>query len=188
MLKFWDRLFEYRNLQLNSRARRRSLGKIHNDDNAKASFALAGVLILLLVNINVVYIVSVNNDYRSGMIENREIERMNAAINKAHIEVQTAAYYKVLSAIRETKHHPERSLDIVFNDSFKTYIGDNFPRTIRDCEVSVDDYYTLITPVSYDQTTITPSYTLEGHFNYTAKHKDSAITLGKNMTFDRDIY
>lgn len=162
--------------------------KIQNDNNAKASFALVGVIILLLANVNVVYIITVSNNYRDSIIETGEIEKMNAAINKVHIEIQTVAYFQALDSIQDTDlYFPEQSPNILFNDSFEEYVEENFPRTIRSCEVYINEYYVLIIPDKDNQTTITSDCSLNGYINYIAKEKSFGITLGKNLNIEKNV-
>jgi len=122
------------------------LRKICWDEKAKASFAIAGVLVLMLGSVSAVYLAMINNDYRNSLMENKDIRTMNAAIDKAHIEVQTEAYYLALNAILDkTQIHPgSGSINSKFRVEFSTYIYDNFPKPVDLNELEVKNYYAKV--------------------------------------------
>ncbi len=120
--------------------------RICKDEEAKASFAIAGVLILLLGSVSAIHLAAVNSDFRRSQIENKEIGKMNTAVDKAHIEVQTEAYYKALNAIWVTTQiHNGFTPNPMFQESFSKYIDDNFPRKVGEFEVTINDNHAHIT-------------------------------------------
>ncbi len=121
--------------------------KIHGDDKARASFAMVGVLFLLLGSVSAVYLAAVNNEFRNIQIENKEIRRMDIAVGKAHIEVQAEAYHKALSAILlTTQMDNSQSLNTLFQEKFSQYLNDNFPRRKEDLDISINNHQALLVP------------------------------------------
>ncbi|MHA2428546.1 MAG: hypothetical protein ACXADB_11030, partial [Candidatus Hermodarchaeia archaeon] len=124
------------------------LRKISIDESAKASFAVAGVLILLLGAASAVYLAKINSNYRESQIENKEIGKMNTAVEKAHIEVETGVYYHAQRAIFETTQlNKGMSPNVLFYEYFSKYIHRHFPRNIGDYEIYANNFHCLILPL-----------------------------------------
>jgi hypothetical protein len=122
------------------------LRRIFKDESAKASFAVAGVVIMMLGSVSAMYLAVVNNDYRNSQMENKDIRSYNAAIDKTHIQVQTKAYYVALDTIWIWGQFGIISGDInsVLGDRFTEYIERNFPISDDLDELEVENYHVEI--------------------------------------------
>ena len=116
------------------------------DDYGRASFAILALAILLLANLSVVYAVVVQ---REGIeLANRiiEVQTMNELASTIDDQVETAAHYMAMRAIRDSTDGPHNESDINkrFNEAFSDFIDQSFPRQLRGFTVSVDDCRVIV--------------------------------------------
>ena len=116
--------------------------KIQKDDTARVSFAVVGVLILILGSFSAVYLASVNKEHVLDRIEESYLERMRSTTNLVHEEVKTQAYYMALSAVYTATQVlcDQKQITPIFNESFGTYINESFPRKENNYEIEIENF------------------------------------------------
>ncbi|UCE38904.1 MAG: hypothetical protein JSW00_06690, partial [Thermoplasmata archaeon] len=110
------------------------------------SFAITGVLILIMGSFSTLYIVSMNSDYVLQRIEDTNLERMKNCANLVHQEVETQAYFSATTAVYTATQvlHDQEQIMPLFNESFNKYIENNFPKNENNFVIEVTDYTTGI--------------------------------------------
>jgi hypothetical protein len=110
------------------------------------SFAIMGILILILGSASTVYLVSVNRDHTLSRIEESHFEKMRNAANLVHQEIETQAYFMAMTAVYTATQvlHNQTKIMPLFNESFGDYIEQYFPKTEGNYVIEVEEYTTGI--------------------------------------------
>ncbi len=118
------------------------LSRIQSDDRARVSFALMGVLMLVLGSFSAIYISSVNKDHVNDMIEESHYDKMKNTAALIHEEVESRAYYHGLSAVYTSTQvlYDQKNIQPIFNRTFGEYINESFPKSENNMEITVENY------------------------------------------------
>ncbi|UCG68761.1 MAG: hypothetical protein JSV09_13295 [Thermoplasmata archaeon] len=151
--------------------------KICCDEKARASFALVGLFILFIGSMNALYLADVNNDFRGSYVENKEISQMVFLIDKAHIEVQSAAYFKAQEAIGSA------NLERNFTTDLKNYLNDikNFPKRVSKYKITIYNHYANISENAQN------IYEISGEVTYIISNRETENVMERTMSLDRRI-
>jgi hypothetical protein len=110
------------------------------------SFAIMGVLILILGSASTVYLASVNQDHVRSRIEESHFEKMRNTANLVHQEIETQAYFMAMTAVYTATQvlHNQTQIMPIFNESFGDYIEQYFPKTEGNYVIEIENYTTGI--------------------------------------------
>ena len=116
--------------------------RIQKDESARVSFAVVGVLILILGSFSAVYLTSVNKEHVLDRIEESHFERMRNVARLIHEEVETQGYYHALSAVYTATQivHDQKGIMPIFNNTFNDYINESFPRKENNFIIDIENF------------------------------------------------
>ncbi|MEE9150898.1 MAG: lamin tail domain-containing protein [Thermoplasmata archaeon] len=116
--------------------------QIQKDEKARVSFAVMGVLMLILGSFSAIYLTTVNTDHVVDRIEESHVERMRNMVSLIHEEVETQAYYRAMSAVYTATQvlHDQKQIMPFFNETFNDLIDESFPRTENQYIIVVESF------------------------------------------------
>ncbi|UCG69339.1 MAG: hypothetical protein JSV09_16435 [Thermoplasmata archaeon] len=147
---------------------------IVRDDKARVSFAIMGVLILILGGFSVMYLASVNKDHVADRIEETNFARMRNVASLVHEEVETQGYYHALSSVYTATQiiKDQKQIMPLFNTTFWDYINESFPRKENNFLIEVENFTTGIFLKALKTHDIVPTNEQE---NQTLEGKDKEV-------------
>jgi hypothetical protein len=113
-----------------------------DNDLARVSFAVVGVLILIIGSFSAAYLASVNMDSTNTQIEESHLRKMRTLASLIHEEITTQAYYKAQGAIYTANQvlYDQSKIMPLFNETFGEYITHNFPKKEGNLEIEIENY------------------------------------------------
>jgi hypothetical protein len=119
---------------------------IRDNNNARVSFAVVGVLILIIGSFSAAYLASVNMEHTNSQIEESHLRKMRNVASLIHEEIKTQAYYKAQGAIYTANQvlYDQSKIMPLFNETFADYVTQNFPRKEGNLEIKIGNYTTGI--------------------------------------------
>lgn len=113
-----------------------------DNELARVSFAVVGVLILIIGSFSAAYLASVNMDSTNTQIEESHLRKMRSLASLVHQEITTQAYYKAQGAIYTANqvYYDQSKIMPLFNETFEDYVTLNFPRKEGNLEITIENY------------------------------------------------
>ncbi len=110
-----------------------------SDKTGRASFAIVSIVLLLLANLSVVYLLSIEREEAEIAIQVQELEAMAELSHLVNKEVEVAAHYIAMAAIQNATQglHDQTKINDIFSVMFSEFIYELFPYEIRDFNVNV---------------------------------------------------
>ncbi len=110
-----------------------------SDRAGRASFAIVSIVLLMLASLSVAYLFSIEREKAKIAIQVQELEAMAELSRLVNKEVEVAAHYIAMAAIRNATQglHDQSQINEVFSFMFSEFIQQSFPYETRDFSVEV---------------------------------------------------
>jgi hypothetical protein len=132
------------------------------DRYGRASFAVLALAILLLANLSIVFMLQVQREEMELANQANAVRAMREVGALVHREVEVAAHYIAMAAVRNATQdlNNQSRINELFSDSFYDFVEASFPREARGFTVSVEDFGVIIVTEAKSVTDVVRTGTL----------------------------
>ncbi|MFX0210543.1 MAG: hypothetical protein ACFFDT_31475, partial [Candidatus Hodarchaeota archaeon] len=120
---------------------------MHSSDcSGKVSFAILALSILLLANLSITFLYNVHKEGNNLILQINELQVMKNLSEFIGKQVEQAAYYLAMDAIKNTTQgsHNLSRINSVFSESYNNFIRSSFPYETHGYQVSIEEYNIVI--------------------------------------------